>query len=164
MIIEWGSNPAIWTIVVSVPLLVSVGIWIGSVNSDRKSFKEFMQEVREDIKEILKRMPDPSPVGSNSPIQLTDFGKSISDTISAVDWAKDEASKLIDQANGKEEFEIFELCVSHIDNIFNNNSDFNKSVKENAYKIGTSSENVLKVYEVVLRDQLLNNLHKKENM
>lgn len=105
---EWSSN-LYWI----VPLIIALtgallgavfafGKWYGEVNHDRKSFKEFMNEVRDDIKEILKRMPDPSPVQSKSPIQLTDFGENKSNTILAVDWAKNEAKNLIDDARGKE--------------------------------------------------------------
>ena len=116
------------------------------------------------IKEILKRLPAPSPVQSRSPIQLTEFGEGISESISAVDQAKNEASYLIDNARGKEEFEIFELCVSFISEKFEKDPEFEKSVKANAYQIGTSEENVLKVYQVVLRDQLLEDIPKRKSL
>lgn len=33
-------------------ILLTVGIWIGNVNSDRKSFKEFMKEVKTELKSL----------------------------------------------------------------------------------------------------------------
>ena len=54
--------------------LFKAGGWFSNVNSDRKSFKEFMDEIRGDIKEILLRLP-PLTVASSSPLRLTDFGE-----------------------------------------------------------------------------------------
>lgn len=86
-----------------VSLLAAVGIlarlmyWGGRVDSDRENFKEFMKEVRGDIKTLLKRS---SPVrGSASPIHLTDLGKSVSEDIGGAAWAR----RLADEVASKTE-------------------------------------------------------------
>lgn len=60
-----------------------IGYWIGQVNSDRKSFGEFTQElkndvaeIRNDIKRILSRLSPPI-VADKGPIQMTDYGKEL---------------------------------------------------------------------------------------
>lgn len=53
---EWLPAATAFTLVTA---LVGIGIWIGGVNSDRENFKEFMREVRDDIKTILSRLPPP---------------------------------------------------------------------------------------------------------
>ena len=52
---EWIKDPRV---IVSVMAAISgIGYWVGQVNSDRKSLKEFMDEIRKDIKDILGRLP-----------------------------------------------------------------------------------------------------------
>ena len=58
-------------------LIFGIGAWVGAVNADRRSFKEFMTEVRDDLNKILARLP-PRVFAGESPIELTDLGKNIS--------------------------------------------------------------------------------------
>ena len=64
---EWLPVATAFTLATA---LVGIGIWIGAVNADRKSFKEVMREVRDDIREarddikaILSRLPSPEETG-----------------------------------------------------------------------------------------------------
>ena len=163
---EWTSNPALLTVaVVTIAGIIwGMGQWVGTVNSDRKSFKTFIKdfrkevrndikEVRSDVKKILTRL---SPaVAGHSPVQLTNFGRTISEAASATEWATTEAPSLVEAVKSKEEFEIYEACIDYVSSKFADDSEFKRSVKENAYKIGTDSDNVLAVYQVELRDQVL---------
>ena len=84
---EWLANPVAWVAALSLLSMVAgaafaFGTWKGKVDSDRASFKVFMKEVRDDIKEILGRLPSPT-VADGSPLQLTDCGKSISERLGA---------------------------------------------------------------------------------
>ena len=84
--IQWLNTPLILTVfLIVLGVFTSIGIWIGKVNSDRASFKDFMKEIRKDIKTILGRLP-PGPVTGSSPLQLTDLGESISQTLEARNW------------------------------------------------------------------------------
>lgn len=73
---EWLANPVAWVASLSVVAGVAfaLGTWKGKVDSDRASFKEFMREVRDDIKEILGRLPSPT-VTDASPLPLTACGR-----------------------------------------------------------------------------------------
>ena len=52
--------------------IFAAGRWVGALNVDRAWFKEFMVEVRNDIKEILRRLP-PATVAKASPRALTNL-------------------------------------------------------------------------------------------
>ena len=88
--------PAANTIVEPVPLvyvalmLAALGagaklmMWIGGMNAHKAAVTEFMAEIRDDIKSILRRL---SPaVASGSPLRLTDLGKAIAESLEASTW------------------------------------------------------------------------------
>ena len=195
-------------------ILLTTGIWIGNVNSDRKSFKEFMEkvnaklellgqsmteikaelqsigqsvklveadqkslrkslnkvkaeqrtfgvslkQVEEKITNIPERLLSPAVVETNSPIKLSDFGRKISANLSVDRWAANHALRLVDKASGKQEFEIFEMCVEYVADQFDSDLDLNKNSRKGAYEVGTDVEKVKRVYAVELRDALLAHL------
>ena len=115
---EWFANPLFWVAFVSLlsvaaGAIFAFGQWKGKVDSDRASFKEFMTEVRNDIKEILRRLPSHTLAGS-SPLRLTDLGKSISERLDAPALAQDLAPLLQERIKGKTPYEIQEMCFDYI--------------------------------------------------
>lgn len=67
---------SIWMVFLFIGLVLFVffgGRWVGHVNSERREFREFMDEMREDIKTILSRLPG-NPVLQESPIPLNKRG------------------------------------------------------------------------------------------
>ena len=85
---EWFANPLFWIaslslLSVAAGAIFAFGRWKGRVDSDRASFKEFMTEVRNDIKEILRRLPSLT-VDAHSPLRLADLGKPISERFTAL--------------------------------------------------------------------------------
>ena len=153
---EWLANnyPTVLIIVAGGGLVFGIGKWVGTVNSERGAFKTFMEEVRADIKKILDRVPAPTVTGK-SPVTLTDFGENISERLRVKDWADHHAPNMVERSRGKEEFEIFELCVGYVDEKIKESQDFAKNMRAGAYQIGTELDNVRKVYEVELRDAVL---------
>lgn len=110
----WIKSPVIIPAVIAVvSLLVTIGIWIGRVNSDRENFKEFMKEIRDDIGEIFRRLP-PSPVDSRSPLQLNELGDQIADHMDAKTWAGSLSEKILEQIEGMEDFEIDEYSRNYV--------------------------------------------------
>ncbi|MYA88053.1 MAG: hypothetical protein F4X97_06310 [Boseongicola sp. SB0662_bin_57] len=143
--------------------LIGVGIWVGAVQSNQTAFKDFMEEIRKDIKtlqadikDLLKRSQPPPTVQASSPVTLTDFGRTISDALDATAWAKEHAHMLVEGAKDKEEFEVFEMCAEYVAKWFDDpeNKEFSRKVREATYQHGTDLHNVLKVYHVVLRDEV----------
>ena len=82
-------NPTYWALGLSATVVIAAisfaykyGKWQGEVDNDRNNFKEFIKEVRSDVKEILSRLPA-KPISSSSPIRLTELGERISKKIDA---------------------------------------------------------------------------------
>ena len=90
--------------------------WKGKVDSDRTAFRKFMEEVREDIREIradIKKIFErltPLTATTGSPLRLTDLGKKVSEEIEAKEWARELAETLADELKNKTPFEIQETC------------------------------------------------------
>ena len=85
------KNPFTYLLLIAVVTLVwKSGAWYGQVNSDRKSFKELMKEIKDDIsgirdniQKIFDRLPLPPTAASASPAQLTEFGEKVARGIDA---------------------------------------------------------------------------------
>jgi len=147
--------------VAAVGVVWKAAVWHACVNRDRKKFDTFitkvgddLKEIRNDIKSIFQKLPSDAVAG-HSPVQLTDFGKKIAKSVKSSDWANQHAPCLIQQAHGKAEFEIFEICTEYISKTFEKEDDFNAIVRKGAYDCGTSTIDVMKVYQVELRDAVL---------
>ena len=158
---EWGANPSWWapaSIVGGIALFgagVKIALWAGKVNTKLGSLGEGLAEVRADIKKILERQVPPPAVQASSPVQLTSFGEKISAAASAREWAADHASRLTDEISGKQEFEVFEMCVAYVAEQIEKDESLQRNIRKVAYEIGTEAEQVRKVYEVELRDRIL---------
>ncbi len=153
---EWAGNPLLWAVAAATVagLIFGAGTWVGAVNSDRAAFKEFMTEVRDDIKEILQRLPARTVTGG-SPLRLTDLGKRISERLGAASMARDLASGLREQAAGKPGHEIQEMCFDYVENRYAPPGEVDALIRECAYENGIEREQVLRAIAVELRDRLL---------
>ena len=120
-----------------------------------KDVRKDIKKIRSDIEKLFFHLPDKSTVFSKSPVHLTDFGKEISATVNATEWAEEHAPGLVNEARGKPEFEVFDICVRHVTSKFENDMEFNAVVRRGAYEHGTSPQAVMKVYHVELRDAVL---------
>lgn len=163
MLPEWATSTP-WWVVVGLTVTIGYAIirftrWTSRVDTRLDTLTGMIQdgldEVRADIKRILERPGLRDTVEAHSPIQLTDFGREISSTGSVNKWARAHAPNLQANVARKEEFEVFEMCVSYVDGLFDTDANFQRIVKATAYQHGTEAVNVLKVYQVELRDALL---------
>lgn len=128
--------------------------WIANVNSDREKFHEFMNEVRDDIKKILGRLPSAS-ISSGSPIQLTDLGREISTKLGAREWAEKAAAKLGERVKGKQPYEVQEISFNYVKEEFSPTNELETKIGMCAYESGIDRDGVLDVLAVELRDTLL---------
>ena len=148
--ITWGSVIAAIAV---VTLIWRGGMWMGAVNSDRKSFNEFMEEVRQDIKKILLRLPSPVATKS-SPIRLTDLGEAISDGVNAKGIVNEIADEIIEQARGKTKYQIQELCQDYFKNKYEPDHDTLSVMEMCAFENGVKLEEVHTVLSIELRDRV----------
>ncbi len=153
-------NPIYWALGISVSVGLSVitlaykfGKWQGEVNNDRKSFSEFMIEVRSDIKEILSRLPA-KPISSSSPIRLTELGERISKNIDAKSWAEKTSHEMVDQTQGMDSLKIQEESFGKAQS-FEPDENLLQKMRDSAFQEGINLEGVREVLGVELRDCLL---------
>ena len=72
---EWFASPLLWVVFLSLlPVaagaIFALGQWKGRIDSDRALFKGLTAEVRNDLKEVLRRLPSrtkPSPSTPSRP-------------------------------------------------------------------------------------------------
>ena len=144
------------------------GEWKGSVDVDRGTFKSFMEEVRRDIKEILNRLP-PTAVTGQSPIQLTDLGKKIVETLTADQWIEPYAEQRLQYTSDMSLYQIQQYAFEFAENellkqLKNLDPERVKAIESCAFQHGIPVDVVMKALGVVLRDKIfaLNKLSIKD--
>ena len=148
------DNPLVYVAAVGIiGLIFGIGTWVGAVNADRTSFKAFMKEIRDDLKKILSRLPPRVYVGE-SPIELTELGRSISRRLNGKDWAEGHAESLREEMRGKEPYEVQGMCFEYAKN-FEPEGDMEGMIQTIAYENGIKREAVLDVLALELRDRLI---------
>lgn len=143
-----------WMVIIGLAiagLVIRLAVWYGAVNADRKNFKEFMEEMRKDVKAILSRLPSP-PVSSDSPLRLTKFGTEIAEDIEAQSWAERLAPSLVHELVGKEPFEIDRFCIDYVENL---GPEWDRKIAKSSYEFGIEESGIKSVLQVVLREEIL---------
>lgn len=150
MLIEW------WHALLAASMLIGAGIWIGKVDADRRNFREFMEEIRKDIKEIFTRLPA-KPLSETSPLTLTDKGRKMLAEINGVAWAQTASSAVIEKVRGMDEYQIQEFCFKYVREI-NLTDEQEASIRKCAYENASNKEETLDVLAIEIRDHLLQQL------
>lgn len=145
-----------------------LGSWFNAVNSDRRDFSDFMTGIDEKFTKITSKLDQISGILASSttrssPLRLTDLGEKISDLMSVKDWASQHASGLVSEAQEKEPFEVFELCQRYVREQFDADQGLQRSIRAGAYDVGTNRNQVIAVYEIELRDALLELTQKEKS-
>ena len=128
--------------------------WVGSVNSDRKHFREVADRVDANFAELLLRIP-PVPVSGESPLRLTDLGKTLSNKLNAKAWARQTAPAMVGRLKGKTAYEIQEHCFDHArSHQFEENPTLARAILDCAFEHGLRDSQVREVLGVELRDMV----------
>lgn len=163
---EFLNSPLVLIPVLAViGLVFAIGKWVGGVNEhkrgieqgfadQRKALSDFMSEIRNDIKNILSRLP-PATVAGGSPLRLTELGQAVSDALDVSAWAERTAPTLSARTQGKQPHEIQDLCFAYIVEEFQPDEDMDTKINASAYENGIEREQVLRVLAIELRDKLL---------
>ena len=147
--------------ILAVTTLVGVGVWIGNVNSDRTSFKKFMDsieskisEINQDIKNILVRLT-PDVTSRGSPIRLTDLGERVSEIIGAKGMAESLSRELHPQTINMTDYEIQEFTKDYALFKFEPSPAQSIVLSDCAFQEGIPIESVRSVIGIELRDKLI---------
>ena len=155
----WLVWPAVAIGLAALAALAKFFEWRGSVNTQLGTVKDFMAEIRDDIKGILKRLPaHPRSVESGSPVRLTEFGQEIAATFKAKEWATEIAPSLEEKIKGNADFEVDQFSHDYVHETLEDltlKAEARNRVGAVAYQFGVERPVVLVVLQVVLRDELL---------
>ena len=142
------------TLLIAVVVFIfKAGDWYGKVNTDRSNFREFMDEVRTDIKKILGYVGPEAIVGS-SPLRLTDLGNKIAKEVDAESWTEELLLKVSGEAENKSPYEIQEFCFQYAQELVPT-PEQRLALHRTAYDNGVETLTVRRVLAIVLRDKLL---------
>ena len=159
---DFVISPLVVTaLLAAIGIIFAIGTWVGSVNSDRKSFREFMKEIQNEISKIhdsiesiLVRLP-PTTIARSSPLTLTSLGQHVSQELDARGWAERTAPTLADRAEGQDPYTIQEACFKYVADEFQPDADMEAKIRSSAFENGIDRDQVVRVLAVELRDQLL---------
>ena len=113
-----------------------------------------MDEVRRDIKEILQRLPAKAVTGQ-SPVQLTDLGRKVSECLDAPSIVQKLASVLVTRVADKPDYEVQEICFRYVAEEYTPPAEVETAIRKCAYEHGIEQDQVMRVLGVELRDHLL---------
>ncbi|MCY4234691.1 MAG: hypothetical protein OXE59_13255 [Bacteroidetes bacterium] len=170
-------------VIALVPTLIGIGIWIGSVSADRSKFNEFMKEIRaeitdnrqnihivlDQIRELNKKYSRIyyhlfSDVESKqSPIHLTDKGRSVSKQLDAVPWVEEIASLVQNQVKGKDAYQIQSFSFEYMENKNQYTYEQQSLIRQVAYDNGLYEDVVHRVLALELRDKLISTMSENQS-
>lgn len=144
-------------VIAVVVSLMKFSSWKTGVDKHMETVDGFMKEIDGKIDKIQDYLLGSRKVlESESPITLTEMGKTISSEISAKEWAESTAPILLERAKKfSKEFEIYELCKDYVKHEFVPNEEILSQMREVAYEHGIDVVGVYSVFSVELRDELL---------
>ena len=157
----WITPAAVIVILALITLVFKIGSWHGDVNSDRSTFKKFMEKIKEDLriikkdlKGLLKYRSDPA-VTNDSPLRLTELERSISNNLNASEWASRVAESNKNSVGGMDAYAIQEFSFDYADDEQHYTEDEIQAIRENAYANGLTDSQVRRIMGIELRDILL---------
>ena len=132
-----------------------VGRWVQKINQGEADFRKFVEEIRGEIKEILRRLPPtPTGVAPGSPLQLTAYGKKMAAVMDADAWAEALVPTLREDLGDASAAEVDMFSRQYV----RGNMPNDRRVAKCMYELGVDEDNALKVLQVVLRDALFKDL------
>lgn len=147
-------NPVWILVALAVAGAIGKGLfWLRDVHNVKNGWGTLAEDIRNDLKEILARLPPQQLVESASPLRLSKRGEEVSESMNAAEWAAQLAPNLAPEVAGKQPFEIDQLSDDYVETRLD--AQETGWVARQAYESGVTSAAVRAVLRVVLRDELL---------
>ncbi len=103
---------------------------------------------------VFTRFNIPS-VTSESPLRLSELGKTLSEEIDAEAWVERIADQLKVNVAGKDAYEIQSFCFDYVENTDQYSDQERRIIHKVAYQRGIMAEEIRRVLAIELRDKLL---------
>ena len=166
---DWVTFAGLVTLLVAfIAAVAKISRWSGQVDADRKNLKEsaatdrstlkeFMEEIRSDIKKILLALPPPRTAARARPAQLTEFGQEVAARVDAHAWAVRESQSILADATliEMEPYQIEAFCGRHVTDQSRKQAPVQEKVQRAIYEFGIDMERALPVLRIPLRNALL---------
>ena len=148
------NHPLTYIVILTAGGFLIKGLfWLRDVDHVKNGWQTFTKEIRDDIKQILLRLPPPRPIASGSPARLTEYGLKIAEFLRAKDWAASVATTVAHEVVNKQPFQIEAFSRDYVETKLD--PEIKERVAACAYEFGTERDRVEPVLWVVLRDELL---------
>ena len=163
-----GATAAVGT------LIFTVGRYFWDKAESRAEERGRTSESVNDLKTTLGRieghllslvrhfLPARAVAQDNSPAQLNELGKTVSNQLEAAAWARQVAGKLQSEFQGMEPFELDESAKEYVQNDRNFPEEFQRAMRRAAYELNIEMPQVRAVLAIELRDALINRMPDKE--
>ena len=139
----------------------SVRGWTSSIDGRIENLEKAVKEIKDFLKSIF-----PSTTLTNSPINLTDLGKDVSQELNASSWARSVALSLVNEEvpelKAFSHYEIQKYCFDIVEERAGL-TEMGKQVEKSAYKKGLKKQQVLDVLAIELRDSIFERLNMDKN-
>ena len=135
------------------------GKWEGSINSKIESLEKAVSEIRDDIRAIFGILAKrgSATTENSSPIRLTEMGGEIAAELNSRQWVEQVAPTILEDVKGKHPYEIQEFCFQYMRKALLS-KEMDERIKECAYQRGITKTEVLEVFAIELRDELIEKL------
>lgn len=131
----------------------------GSINSKITALETAVSEIRDDIRAIFSLLAKrgSATTENSSPIRLTKMGEEIAAELNSHKWVKEVAPTILEDVTGKHPYEIQEFCFQYMRKV-SLSEEMDQKIKECAYQRGITKTEVLEVFAIQLRDELVGQL------
>lgn len=155
-------NPVWILVVLGVgAILFKAIVWYADVNSDRDKFKEFMNEIKSDLKGIRENLAQlnlyfpPTVTVEKSPLQLTELGASLYECLDAKTLIDEQAKGMKDQVAKMNRYQVQEHCENFFMAEYKPDDETLSKWQDCAYEKGLKMRHVHLVLSVELRNKIL---------
>ena len=128
--------------------------WKGRTDESVGHLKTSLKNIEDYLRGLFEQRLQPVSKG-NSPVQLTELGKSVSEHLGAKEWAREEAGKLQPKFQGQEPFEVYEAAQQYVRDDSQFSPEFQRKMRRTAYEKSVEMVQIQAVLAIELRDALV---------
>ena len=131
------------------------GKWKGRVDTLLEELRNSLSEVEKNLNKVGKELGGLRQIvfdrlgiplfASTSPLQLTEFGKTVSEEVGSAKWVERVASTLGDQITGKDAYAIQDFCFKYVEDTDKYRDAERRAIRKTAFERGLKTADVRRV-------------------